>query len=129
MLQMRAGRTASTTSSSAFSAWWRSSIRRGQKSPRQLPNAGPRVLANRDLTRPIRRNLTRDNPWLLRMFGGVGFVVAPVIAIPPLRDLMGFSSVGAASLSATAGLVMATGLWLQVLRRVNNWKLHWAQVD
>ncbi len=76
------------------------------------------IVANRDLTRPARRNLTSDNPWLLRMFGGVGFVVAAVIAIPPLRHLMGFSSVAAASLLASAGLVIATGLWLQVLRWV-----------
>ena len=73
------------------------------------------ILANRDSSRPLLRNFGGGNPWLPRMFGGVGAVVIAVLAIPPLRGLMGFAVSGPRVLLAAGGLAVACGLWLDLL--------------
>ena len=74
------------------------------------------ILANRDLRHPAFVNLRSDNPWLVRMFAAVGVLLAAVLLIPGLRDVMGFASVSLPILAAALGLLIACGMWLQVLR-------------
>jgi Ca2+-transporting ATPase len=45
--------------------------------------------------------------------------------IPGLRAVMGFASVGLPPLAAALGLLIACGLWLQMLRWADGWRLHW----
>ena len=77
------------------------------------------ILANRDPSRSLLRNFGGGNPWLLRMFGGVGAVLVAVLAIPLLRELMGFAAPGPRVLVATGGLAVACGVWLDVLGAID----------
>jgi Ca2+-transporting ATPase len=87
------------------------------------------ILANRDLTHAAIRNVGGNNPWLLRMFLGVSLVLAAVLALPFLREVMGFAAVSAPPLLAALGLVVACGAWLQALRLANNRWLRWARAS
>ncbi|MDO8369326.1 MAG: cation-translocating P-type ATPase [Candidatus Nitrotoga sp.] len=87
------------------------------------------ILANRDLAHAALRNLGGDNPWLPRMFAGVSLVLVAVLVTPFLRDVMGFAALSLPPLLAAVGLLIACGLWLQILRLVNDRRLHWTQAS
>ncbi len=79
------------------------------------------ILANRDLTYTIQKNLLRLNPWLIYMFGGVILILTAVLLIPLLRNIMGFASITLSPLLAAAALFITSGLWLEILRLASKW--------
>ena len=74
------------------------------------------ILANRNRTHTVLLNLPIDNPWLGRLFASVGIMLAAVTLIPALRHVMGFATITWPPLAAALVLLLACGLWLQVLR-------------
>ena len=74
------------------------------------------ILANRDAGPVAVRRGRAGNPWLARMFAGVGLVLAAVILIPALRAVMGFAAVSLPPLLAALALLAVCGLWLYALR-------------
>ena len=74
------------------------------------------ILANRDLTHTALHNLDGNNPLLARMFAGVGVVLVAVLAIPFLRDVMGFAAISMPPLLVAVGLLLACILWMQIVR-------------
>ena len=75
------------------------------------------TLANRDLSRPAFSRMPARNPWLPRMFGAVALMLAAVVGLPFLRGVMGLAVPGALALLATAGMLAAAVVWLELLRR------------
>jgi Ca2+-transporting ATPase len=82
------------------------------------------ILANRDLSRAALLNLRGDNPWLVRMVGGIAALLSAVLFIPFLREVMGFAVVSLPPLLVAIGLTLVCGAWLQGLRWVNSRNLH-----
>ncbi len=76
------------------------------------------TLANHDLTRALWRGKFRENPWLLRMFGGVGLMLAGIMSIPPLRHMMGFGSPHWSALVFGLAILAGCVVWLEAVRRV-----------
>ena len=74
------------------------------------------ILANRDLTHTALHNLGGNNPLLAPMFAGVGAVLVAVLAVPFLRDVMGFAAVSMPPLLAALGLLLVCVLWMQIVR-------------
>ncbi|MHB8254540.1 MAG: hypothetical protein ACYDEV_12795 [Acidiferrobacter sp.] len=68
------------------------------------------------------------NPWLAPMFVGVSLVLAAVLVVPYLRGVMGFAAISVPPLLAAFGLLLACGLWLQMLWWANSRRLRWAQI-
>ena len=78
------------------------------------------ILANRDPTHAALHNLGGNNPMLAPMFAGVGAVLVMVLAIPFLRDVMGFSAISMPPLLVAVGLLLPCILWVQIV--------HWAKL-
>ncbi len=76
------------------------------------------VLANRDLPLTGQRNGFVSNPSLVYMFGGVSLILAAVLLIPVLRDMLGFAPITLPQLSAAVFMLMAGGVWLQILQLI-----------
>ena len=76
------------------------------------------ILVNRDSGPLAARRGRAGNPWLLRMFVGVGGVLAAVTLIPSLRAVMGFAAVSLPPLLAALALLGLCALWLYGLRAV-----------
>ncbi|MHB1320900.1 MAG: cation-translocating P-type ATPase [Acidithiobacillus ferrivorans] len=76
------------------------------------------ILSNRDLTHTALRNLGGNNPLLAPMFAGVGVVLVATLAIPFVRNVMGFAAISMPPLLVAGGLLLACILWLQILRWV-----------
>ncbi|WP_309498430.1 cation-translocating P-type ATPase [Sulfurovum sp.] len=79
------------------------------------------ILANRDLTYTMQKNLLRLNPWLIYMFGGVILILTAVLLIPLLRNIMGFGQITLPPLLAAAALFITSWLWLVVLHLASKW--------
>jgi len=79
------------------------------------------ILANRDLTYTMQKNLLRLNSWLIYMFGGVILILTAVLLIPLLRNIMGFAPITLSPLLAAAALFITSGLWLEILRLASKW--------
>jgi Ca2+-transporting ATPase len=82
------------------------------------------ILANRDLSRAALLNFRGDNPWLVRMVGGIAALLSAVLFMPFLREVMGFAVVSLPPLLVAIGLTLVCGAWLQGLRWVNSRNLH-----
>ncbi|MBW4049040.1 MAG: cation-translocating P-type ATPase [Proteobacteria bacterium] len=82
------------------------------------------ILTNRSSAHIVLFKLPTDNPWLGRLFASVGIMLAAVILIPTLRHVMGFASISLPPLTAAFVLLLACGLWLQVLRSAKGLPLH-----
>ena len=76
------------------------------------------TLANRDLTRPALARTAAKNPWLPRMFGGVALMLVAVLGVPYFLRVMALAVPDATTLLAAIGILVATVVWLEVLRRV-----------
>lgn len=77
------------------------------------------ILSNRDLSRPAIMGLAAVNPWIRRMFAAVALLLAVVLAVPFLREVMGFAPAAIAQLAASLAMLAGVGLWLEALRRVS----------
>ncbi|MFC5437081.1 cation-translocating P-type ATPase [Rhodanobacter umsongensis] len=75
------------------------------------------TLANRDLSRPALARIPAKNPWLSRMFGGVTLLLGIAVGAPFFRQVMGLAVPGVFMLLATAGMLVAAVVWLELLRR------------
>ncbi len=73
------------------------------------------ILANRDLSKPRLLDFSGSNPWLPRMFAGVGLILLAVLLIPFLRKIMGFAAPTVLPLVAAVALAVIVGLWLRLL--------------
>jgi Ca2+-transporting ATPase len=82
------------------------------------------ILTNRSSEHIVLFRLPTDNPWLGRLFASVGIMLAAVILIPTLRHVMGFASISWPPLAGAFVLLLACGLWLQVLRSTKGLPLH-----
>ena len=80
------------------------------------------ILANRDLQRPALAGMTRANPWLWRMVGAMGVLLAAVLYVPWLRQLMGLELPGLAGVAASAGLLALCVVWLEGVRQTSRWR-------
>jgi Ca2+-transporting ATPase len=76
------------------------------------------TLANRDLSRPALSRGVAKNPWLPRMFGGVALMLALVAVVPFFRGVMGMAPPDATLLLAAGAMLLATLIWLELLRRL-----------
>jgi Ca2+-transporting ATPase len=76
------------------------------------------IWANRDLSRPAWFAITDRNPWLWRMAGGMGLLLAAVLGIPWLRTLMGLALPGSQGFAVAAVLVALSLVWLELVRRI-----------
>ena len=56
------------------------------------------------------------NPWLSRLLLGVVVMLALVLGVPWLRQVLGFALPDGGALAAAALMLLATALWLAVLR-------------
>ncbi|MCX6061719.1 MAG: cation-translocating P-type ATPase [Campylobacterales bacterium] len=68
------------------------------------------VLANRDSG-----FMSKSNPWILTMFGGVSLILAAVIFIPFLREMLRFAPITLTSFIAAAAMLTLSWIWLKVL--------------
>ncbi|HUH56562.1 MAG TPA: cation-translocating P-type ATPase [Rhodanobacter sp.] len=75
------------------------------------------TLANRDLSHSVLARHPAKNPWLLRMFGAVAAMLVVVIGVPFFRGVMGLALPNAPLLLASAGMLLAAIVWLELLRR------------
>jgi len=76
------------------------------------------ALANRDPTRSVLARRQARNPWLPRMSGAVAMMLVVVAGVPFLRGVMGLAAPDARLLHASAGMLLATIAWLELLRRL-----------
>ncbi len=74
------------------------------------------ALANHDLTRALWRGKLADNPWLLRMLGGVGLMLAGIMSVPALRAMLGFGAPTTTTLIFGSSIMMACIVWLESVR-------------
>jgi P-type Ca2+ transporter type 2C len=86
------------------------------------------TLANRDVSHPALARTPARNPWLARMFGGVALMLAVVIGVPFFRGVMGLAAPDTMTLLAVTGLLFATVVWLELLRRATRSSLRVAVV-
>ncbi|MFC5439177.1 cation-translocating P-type ATPase [Rhodanobacter ginsenosidimutans] len=75
------------------------------------------TLANRDLAHPALARHPVHNSWLLRMFGAVAAMLVVVIGVPFFRGVMALAIPNAPMLLASAAMLVAAVLWLELLRR------------
>jgi P-type Ca2+ transporter type 2C len=80
------------------------------------------VLANRDMRHTLFAGLVQRNAWLTRMLLFVMGVLALTFAVPWLRRVMGFAVPAPATLGIAAVIVLATIVWIEVLRK--GWSQH-----
>lgn len=76
------------------------------------------VLANRDLRHPLFISLRRRNAWLVRMLCAVVAMLVLIFTVPWLRQVMGFAIPPMSSVGVVAMQLLATLVWLEVLRMV-----------
>jgi Ca2+-transporting ATPase len=85
------------------------------------------TLGSRAISRSLLSSLHANNPWLLRMFGGVALMLGLVIGVPFFRDLMRLALPGGQALIGAACMLLAALLWLEVWRRaaghIGKWNL------
>ncbi len=74
------------------------------------------TLANHDLNHALWRGRLADNPWLLRMLGGVGLMLAGIMSIPALRTMLGFGAPSAITLIFGLSLLAGCVIWLEAVR-------------
>lgn len=81
------------------------------------------ILRNRDPVSGRTAGRHGANPWIARLLGAVGGMLAAVLLIPALRGVMGFAAISAQPLLAALALGAACALWLRALRLVQRWRL------
>ncbi|WP_296871026.1 cation-translocating P-type ATPase [Tibeticola sp.] len=75
------------------------------------------VLVNRDSPRPAWFDLRDLNRWLGRMAAAVVAILSLALAVPALREMMGFVLIGPSAAGAAAVLVLLCALWLHAARQ------------
>jgi Ca2+-transporting ATPase len=73
------------------------------------------VLANRDAA-----FISKGNPWILTMFGGVSLILASVLFVPFLRDLLKLTPITILPIIASMTIIIISGLWLKTLQNIHN---------
>lgn len=81
------------------------------------------VLANRDLWHPLFVSLRVRNAWLVRMLCAVVAMLVLIFTVPWLRQVMGFAIPPIASWGIVAILLVATLVWLELLRMMQSKKM------
>jgi Ca2+-transporting ATPase len=76
------------------------------------------TLANHDLSHALWRGRLADNPWLLRMLGGVGLMLAGIVSIPALRSMLGFGAPDATTLVFGSFMLAGCVIWLEAVRHL-----------
>ncbi len=76
------------------------------------------TLANQDLGRALWRENLIENPWLLRMLGGIALVMTLMVVVGPLRVLLGLGSPGATAVAFAVAMLAISMAWLEMVRRV-----------
>ncbi|WMP18282.1 cation-translocating P-type ATPase [Thiothrix lacustris] len=77
------------------------------------------ILANRNVSKSVLHGITGGNPWIAGIFGAVVVLLSVVFTVPFLRDIMGFTAMGAPQLLAGFALLLGIGVWLEILRWVS----------
>ena len=72
------------------------------------------VLVNRDS-----QFVSKGNPWIVTMFGGVSLILAAVLLIPFLREMMRFAPLTLLPILAAVLMLMISGIWLRVLHTLH----------
>lgn len=72
------------------------------------------VLANRGAT-----FMSKRNPWILTMFGGVRLILASVLLVPFLRDMLRFTPITLTQAFIALVLLSAGGIWLKLLQNIH----------
>ncbi|MEO6927331.1 MAG: cation transporting ATPase C-terminal domain-containing protein, partial [Rhodanobacter sp.] len=85
------------------------------------------ILGNRAVSRSLLTRQHANNPWLLRMFGGVVVTLGLIIGVPFLRDLMRFALPDGPALIGSACMLLLALFWLELWRRaagqIKQWNL------
>ena len=81
-------------------------------------------LANSNRAHTVLFRFPTGNPWLGRLFASIGIMLAAVTLIPTLRHVMGFASIAWPPFAAALVLLLACGLWLQVLGSTKSLQWH-----
>ncbi len=76
------------------------------------------ILANRDLHHTAILGLFSKNPWVLRMSGAIALLLLLFLAIPWLRQLLGLTLPNAPEMWVAGAVLLAIGVWLEVMRWV-----------
>lgn len=74
------------------------------------------TLANHDLTRALWRGKLADNPWLVRMLGGVALMLFGIMSIPTLRIMLGFATPNSSTLILGLFILAGCVVWLEAIR-------------
>ncbi|MDP3266355.1 MAG: cation-translocating P-type ATPase [Sulfuricurvum sp.] len=72
------------------------------------------VLVNRDAA-----FISKGNPWILTMFGGVSLILASVLFVPFLRDMLRFEPITLAAIFAALVMMVVSGVWLKFLQSIH----------
>lgn len=75
------------------------------------------TVANRNRSGTLLSAMHATNRWVPRMLAGVLAMLAAVIALPFLRRVMQLAVPDAATLTGLAAMLLATLVWLEILRR------------
>jgi Ca2+-transporting ATPase len=75
------------------------------------------VLANSDFADSIHL-VTKRNPMIIYMFGGVIVLLGIVLLVPALRNILGFAELSLVHLTGSGVLFLLSGIWLLILRRI-----------
>ena len=70
----------------------------------------------------ISRSFEGTNPWIVYMFGGVSLLLLSILFIPFFHNMLGFASVTSLPIIAAGSLFILCGIWLMMLRSIDN---HW----
>jgi Ca2+-transporting ATPase len=76
------------------------------------------IIANRNPTHSVLRNIGTGNPWLARMGVAVAVMLAAILWIPWLRALMGLALPAWSAWLALAPLLVLCVAWLEAMRRI-----------
>jgi Ca2+-transporting ATPase len=81
------------------------------------------TLANHQPTLPLWRAAWRENPWLPRLLGAGLLMLAAMAAVPPLRTILGLQPWDSETLLLVPTLLLASAVWLEIVRRaMRRWR-------
>lgn len=62
--------------------------------------------------------VSKGNPWIVTMFGGVSLILVAVLFVPFLRELMRFAPITLPPIFAAVAMLSVGGIWLKVLQNI-----------